>query len=71
MESGNDQINIRLEKRAKLELAQATYRRFRIRCFWFQRVDLQIGEADLGWLAEGLRRHGGRDGFLLADELCR
>jgi hypothetical protein len=59
------------EQAAKLRLAQEAYRQFRGRCFWYLRDDLQIGVQDLDWLTQGLRCYGGREGFLLADKLCR
>ena len=55
----------------KLALAQAAFREFHSRCFWFMREDLQVGEADLEAIVRGLRAHGNREAFFIAAKLCR
>jgi hypothetical protein len=56
---------------SKLALAQEAYRRFHARCFWFMRADAEMTEADIPYLCERLRADGGREGFMLAAQLCR
>lgn len=51
--------------------ARRAYRRFHARCFWSFDPALRIGANDIPWVAEQLRKHGGRDAWLLADRLCR
>ena len=60
-----------LNDEARLRTARWAFRRFHGQCFWFLRADLEIALADLPVIAEGLRKNGGRDGFLLASKLCR
>ncbi|MBI2501777.1 MAG: hypothetical protein HYW07_00895 [Candidatus Latescibacteria bacterium] len=55
----------------RLQLAREVYREFHAECFWYLRPDLPIDAAALPEIARGLRRHGGRRGFLLAARLCR
>lgn len=50
--------------------ARRAYRRFYHSCFWSYRPDLVITAADITWVAEQLRRHGGRDAWLTAAKLC-
>lgn len=50
--------------------ARRAFRRFHAQCFWYMPADLTIGLADVPEIARGLRQHGGRDGFLLAERLC-
>lgn len=51
--------------------AQRAYRRFYSQCFWSYAPDLRITEADIPWVAEQLRRHGGREAWYVAARLCR
>lgn len=51
--------------------ARRAYRRFRTRCFWSYRPDLVIKQADVPWVAEQLRKHGGREAWLVGARLCR
>lgn len=55
----------------RLLLAREAFRRFRGQCFWFMRPDLEITAAYLPMIVRGLRLHGGRVGFALADRICR
>lgn len=55
----------------RLHAARAAFRQFRAQCFWYLRADLEITPADVPMIADGLRKNGGRAGFLLAAELCR
>ena len=51
--------------------ARRLYRRFHATCFWSFDPDYPIGPADVAWVAEQLRRHGGRDAWESASKLCR
>ena len=53
----------------RLRTARLAFCRFHAQCFWYLRADLEITLADLPMIAEGLRKNGGRNGFLLAAEL--
>ena len=55
----------------KLALAQAAFREFHTRCFWFMRPDAEIVAEEIPYICERLRADGGRRGFFLAAELCR
>lgn len=55
----------------RLRAARAAFRQFHAQCFWYLRADLEITLAEVPMIADGLRKNGGRAGFLLAAELCR
>jgi len=59
-----------LKMAEKLDLARRLYRQFYAQCFWYLRPDLEVNEDNLPIVIKGLRKHGGRRGFLLADKLC-
>ena len=50
--------------------ARRMYRRFHARCFWSFNPDYCIGSSDVPWVAEQLRKHGGRDAWEAAEKLC-
>lgn len=50
--------------------ARRAFQRFRVSCFWSYRPDLVIGADDVPWVAEQLRKHGGRDAWVVAARLC-
>jgi hypothetical protein len=50
--------------------ARRAYRRFHTRCFWSFKPDYVIRLSDVPWVAQGLRRHGGRDAWNVASKLC-
>ncbi len=54
----------------RVRQARRMYRRFHARCFWSYDPDYQVGPADVAWVAEQLRRHGGRDAWDAARKLC-
>ena len=60
-----------LTDEVRLRTARRAFRRFHAQCFWYLRADLKITLADIPMIADGLRRNGGRSGFLLAAKLCR
>lgn len=55
----------------RLREARRAYRRFHASCFWSYAPDLKISAADIPWVAEQLRKHGGREAWLIAAKLCR
>jgi hypothetical protein len=60
-----------ISEEERLRLAQEAFRRYRIRCFWFMRDDLTVTRAELPLVIEGLKLHGGHEGWHLAQVLCR
>jgi hypothetical protein len=50
--------------------ARRMYRRFYAECFWSFDPDFRVGPSDVGWVAEQLRKHGGRDAWEAAGKLC-
>ena len=50
--------------------ARRMYRRFHAECFWSFDPDFRVGLSDVGWVAEQLRKHGGRDAWEAAGKLC-
>ncbi len=55
----------------RVRLAQAAYREYRTRCFWFMDKDLTITASHLPLIIEELKLNGGHQGWKLAQELCR
>jgi hypothetical protein len=53
----------------RLELANRLFREYHTSCFWHSPRDLVITEELLPLVANGLRKHGGRRGFVLAAQL--
>ena len=51
--------------------ARRAYRRFHAQCFWSFDPDYPIGSSDIAWVAEQLRKHGGRQAWEVAGALCR
>jgi hypothetical protein len=51
--------------------ARRAYRRFHTRCFWSFDPDYKVSAADVPWVAEQLKKHGGREAWLLGAKLCR
>jgi hypothetical protein len=51
--------------------AQELFLRFHAQCFWHYDPDLEIGTHNFHLVIDGLRKYGGRKGFMLAEELCR
>ena len=49
--------------------ARRAYRRFHTRCFWSFDPDYDIGPSDVVWVAEQLRKHGGRDAWEISRKL--
>lgn len=51
--------------------ARKLYRAHYVTCFWCARPDLVIRAADVRWVADGLRKHGGREAWRAAARLER
>ena len=49
--------------------ARRAYRSHHLTCFWWARPDFVIRIGDVAWVADGLRKHGGRDSWRLAMRL--
>ena len=56
---------------ARVRAARLAFHRYHAQCFWYLRADLEITAKDVPMVADGLRKNGGRDGFLTAAQLCR
>lgn len=56
---------------ARVREARRAFRDFHVQCFWYWRPDMQVTLRDVPEIAAGLRRNGGREGFLVAGRLCR
>ena len=50
--------------------ARRMYRRFHAECFWSFDPDYKIGLSDVAWVAQQLRKHGGREAWDAAGMLC-
>ena len=62
-DTARDMVRVREARRA--------YRRFHVECFWSFDPDYRIGLSDIAWVAEQLRKHGGREAWEVAGKLCR
>ena len=62
-ETAREMVRVREARRA--------YRRFHTKCFWSFDPDYDIGLPDVAWVAEQLRKHGGRDAWEVSRKLCR
>ena len=51
--------------------ARKAFRAFHAQCFWYMREDMPITLQDIPEIVRGLRKNGGRQGFLVAARLCR
>ena len=58
-------------KMVKVREARRAYLRFYAQCFWSYAPGLKIKAADVSWVAEQLRKHGGHEAWLAAGKLCR
>jgi hypothetical protein len=55
----------------KVRHAQRLFKKYYAQCFWHLRADLEVTEALLPLIAQGLKRFGGREGFMEAQTLCQ
>ena len=51
--------------------ARRAYRRFHAECFWSFDPAYVVRSSDIPWVAEQLRKHGGREAWHVAGTLCR
>ena len=51
--------------------AQQLFIDYYAQCFWHYDRNLQITPSNMNIVIEGLRKHGGKKGFILASELCQ
>lgn len=51
--------------------ARKAFRKYHTQCFWFMAKDAQIQESDIPEIVRGLKKNGGRQGFILAAKLCQ
>lgn len=49
--------------------ARKLFRTNYLTCFWWARSDLVIHATDVAWVADGLRKHGGREAWRAAARL--
>ena len=61
-DAARDMVRVREARRA--------FRRFHASCFWSSPRDYRVTLADLPWIAEQLRKYGGREGWRLGSRLC-
>lgn len=54
----------------RVRQARRLYRRFHTECFWSFDPDYRIESKDVAWVAEQLRRQGGREAWEAAGTLC-
>jgi hypothetical protein len=55
----------------RVRQARRKYRHFHAECFWSYDPYYRIGMSDVAWVAEQLRKHGGREAWEAARKLCR
>jgi hypothetical protein len=53
----------------RIELANRLFQEYHARCFWHSPRDLVITEDLIPLVVQGLRKHGGRRGFILSGRL--
>ena len=51
--------------------ARRAFHAFHAQCFWHMRTDMLVTREDIPEIIRGLRKNGGRRGFLVAAKLCR
>lgn len=51
--------------------ARRAFRRYHAQCFWSFDPDYKVGLGDVAWVAEQLRKGGGREAWMAAEKLCR
>lgn len=55
----------------KVREARRAVERFRTRCFWSLDPSYRVTAEDIPWIAEQLKKFGGREGWALGHRLCR
>lgn len=51
--------------------ARRLYRRFHAECFWSFDPDYRVTLTDVPWVAQQLRKNGGREAWEAARKICR
>ncbi len=51
--------------------ARRAFRKFHGQCFWYLREDMPVNKETIPEIIKGLRKNGGREGYILASKLCR
>jgi hypothetical protein len=55
----------------RIDYAQELFNQYYTQCFWHMRQDLKVTEALIPTIIAGLKKFGGREGFLAADKLSK
>ncbi len=55
----------------KVREARRAYKQYHAQCFWYMPEDAEITKTDIPEIVRGLKKNGGRQGFILAAKLCR
>lgn len=68
----DEYVNSEMKKEHRMAgRAQEIFRAYYAQCFWHYDKNLKITPANIKIVIDGLKKHGGRDGLLLAEELCQ
>lgn len=51
--------------------ARKAYKKYHAQCFWYMSENAKITQSDIPEIVRGLKKNGGRRGFILAAALCR
>jgi hypothetical protein len=62
-EDAKEMIRIREAKRA--------FKKFYAQCFWSYNPKYSISKIDVPWIADELKKHGGREAWKVGVRLCR
>lgn len=54
----------------RIREARRAYGKFHAQCFWSYDPGLVIGQGDIAWVAQQLRKHGGREAWRIGAKLC-
>lgn len=57
-------------EQSRLKYAQDLYEKYYARCFWHLRPNMTISEDKIPLVIEGLKKYGGREGYMEAQNLC-
>jgi len=57
--------------RVRVREARRLFTAYYAQCFWSFRRDLRITLADVAWVADQMRKHGGMEEWRRAARLCR
>lgn len=68
--SENEKGNPGNHAEERLRAAQAAFERYYTQCFWYMDRSLEVTESSLPKIVDGLRSHGDRRAFQIAEELC-